>query len=79
MKISVKDFPKKVKPIRDNDIYTVHDLKYLKHLIVSMTREHPGKATLGHKHEGKEEVYIFLEGSGKMKLGESMFQPFDIR
>jgi mannose-6-phosphate isomerase-like protein (cupin superfamily) len=73
MKISLKDFPKKVKPIRKNEIYSVHDLDFLKHLTVAMTIEHPNKATTGHRHSNKEEVYIFLEGTGKMKLGERKF------
>ena len=74
MKISAEEFPKKVKPIRDNEIYSVHDLDFLNHLMVSMTVLHPGKATTGHKHDGdQEEVYIFLEGSGEMQLDEERF------
>ncbi|MEM7815628.1 MAG: cupin domain-containing protein [Candidatus Aenigmatarchaeota archaeon] len=70
MKISLKDFPKKVKPIRDTDVYSVHDLGFLEHLNVSMTILHKGKETSGHSHQNEEEVYLFLRGKGKMRLGE---------
>lgn len=73
MKISIQEFPKKVKPIRDNEIYSVHDLIYLDHLIVSMTILHPGKATTGHQHEKEEEVYLFVEGEGEMELNGKRF------
>ena len=73
MKINVKDFPKKVKPIRDNETYSVHDLEKLKHLVVSMTILHKKKSTMGHKHIKSEEVYIFIRGSGKMLLNTKKF------
>ena len=74
MKISIEEFPERVRPIRDNEVYSVHDLEYLEHLNVSMTVLHPGKATRGHSHEGdEEEVYFFVEGSGEMQLGEERF------
>lgn len=70
MKISLKEFPEKVKAIRNTDIYSVHDLSFLEHLVVSMTILHPGKETGGHSHKDEEEVYIFLEGWGEMQLGD---------
>ncbi|MCX6814782.1 MAG: cupin domain-containing protein [Candidatus Aenigmarchaeota archaeon] len=73
MKISLNEFPKKIKPIRDTDVYSVHDLVFLEHLNVSMTVLHPGKETSGNSHENEEEVYIFIKGSGKMQLGKEMF------
>ncbi|MCK4496752.1 MAG: cupin domain-containing protein [Candidatus Aenigmarchaeota archaeon] len=73
MKIYRKDFPKKVKPIRNTNVYSVHDLVFLKNLNVSMTVLHPDKATSGHSHEKEEEVYVFFEGSGEMQLGEEKF------
>ena len=73
MKISLSDFPKKVKPIRDTDVYSVYDLEKLKHLVVSMTMLHNKKATKGHKHAKAEEVYIFTKGSGRMQLNTSRF------
>ena len=74
MKIPVDEFPVRVKPIRNNEVYSVHDLEYLDHLMVSMTILHPGKCTRGHAHEGdEEEVYYFLDGEGEMQLGEERF------
>ncbi len=73
MKISLKEFPKKIKPIRDTDVYSVHDLAFLEHLNVSMTVLHEGKETSGNSHDNQEEVYIFIKGSGKMQLGEETF------
>ena len=28
------------------------------------------RSTFGHRHEGQEEVYVLLSGSGRMKLGD---------
>ena len=33
----------------------------------------PGKQTTGHKHEGQEEVYMFVEGTGEMLLDDNRF------
>ncbi len=74
MKIPHKKFSKKVKPIRETEIYSIHDLVFLKNLNVSMTVLHPRKATSGHEHKKEEEVYVFFEGSGRMQLGEERFR-----
>lgn len=76
MKLDIKDFAGRVKPIRDTDVYSVHDLEYLEHLNVSMTILHPGKATKGHEHEGIDEVYIVMDGRGELQLDEKRF-PID--
>ncbi len=73
MKIDIKNFPGKVKPIRDTDVYSVHDLEYLDHLNVSMTVLHPGKETQGHEHEGVDEVYIVVDGKGEFQMGDKKF------
>jgi mannose-6-phosphate isomerase-like protein (cupin superfamily) len=73
MKIDIKEFAGKVKPIRDTDVYSVHDLEYLEHLNVSMTILHPGKSTTGHEHEGADEVYMVMDGSGDMQLDDKRF------
>lgn len=73
MKISVREFPKRIKPIRDTDVYSVHDINFLNHLTLSMTVLHKGKHTLGHSHENEEEVYYFVKGYGKMQLGKHMY------
>ena len=30
----------------------------------------PGQATIAHLHERSEEIYLFTDGSGRMRLGE---------
>ena len=56
--------------VKQDDRYTVKDNKGLKNLIVSSTRLRPNKSTTGHKHEGQEEVYYFVQGTGKMELDD---------
>ncbi len=73
MKIDIKEFAGQVKPIRDTDVYSVHDLEYLDHLNVSMTILHPGKETSGHEHEGVDEVYMVMDGRGEMQLDSNRF------
>jgi len=57
--------------VKSTDVYDIHDLK-LEHMIISTTRLHSGKETRGHTHADKEEVYICLEGSGKLQVGEEL-------
>jgi mannose-6-phosphate isomerase-like protein (cupin superfamily) len=59
--------------VKQDDRYFVKDNTELKNLIVSSTRLNPRKSTTGHKHEGQEEVYFFLEGSGRMELDDETF------
>jgi mannose-6-phosphate isomerase-like protein (cupin superfamily) len=73
MKLDIKEFAGKVKPIRDNETYSVHDLEYLDRLNVSMTVLHPGKATNGHEHEGKDEVYLVVDGKGELQMDSRRF------
>lgn len=73
MKFHIDDFTKVAKKIRSSDVYDVYDLKFLENLVVSITRLHPEKATSGHSHENEEEIYIFIEGSGKMQIGDETF------
>ncbi len=74
LKIPYREFPKRVRPIRDNDVYSVHDTSdVLKNLNASMTVLHPDKATGGHSHEKEEEVYVFFDGAGEMQLGKDRF------
>jgi len=55
--------------VKQDDRYVVSDNIILKNLVVSSTLLHPNKSTTGHKHEGQEEVYIFIQGNGKMEVG----------
>ncbi|MFC1451815.1 cupin domain-containing protein [Verrucomicrobiota bacterium] len=73
MRFRLADFAEVAKEVRSTAIYDVHDLKTLKHLVVSMTHLHPRKETSGHAHERAEEVYMFLEGTGEMILDEERF------
>lgn len=55
---------------KQDDRYTVRDNTILKNLVLSSTDLYPNKSTSGHKHEGQEEVYMFVEGSGTMELDD---------
>ena len=73
MKFNISDFTRIAEKIRSTDVYDIYDLKVLKNITASMTILHPGKCTSGHSHENKEEVYLFLEGSGEMQMGDERF------
>ena len=66
--------------IKDNEVYKLKDNTTLNNLVVSSTDMKPHQTTNGHKHPGQEEVYYFIEGTGKMELGEEMIkvQPGDV-
>ena len=74
MKIDIKEFAGKIKPIRDTDVYSVHDLEYLNNLNVSMTILHPGKVTMGHSHENCDEVYVVMDGKGELQMDDRKFE-----
>ena len=59
--------------VKQDERYVVSDNTLLKNLILSSTRLNPGKETTGHRHEGQEEVYMFMEGTGEMLLDEKRF------
>ncbi len=73
MKFGIDEFRKVGKVVKDNDTYTVIDVRKLDDLVVSLTVLHPGKETGGHSHDDAEEVYNFGEGSGEMELGGQRF------
>ena len=60
------------KVLRDNEQYVVEDNSLLNNLTLSKTTLHPEKATNGHKHDGLEEIYIFLGGRGEIQVGEAV-------
>lgn len=66
MKLSICDIGGEI--VKDNETYILKDNKTLKNLVVSSTMLHPGKSTRGHLHEGQEEVYYFVSGTGYMEL-----------
>ena len=53
---------------KEDDRYIVKDNNLLKNLVVSSTDLKPMKSTSGHEHKGKEEVYFFVKGNGRMEL-----------
>lgn len=59
--------------VKQDERYVVRDNKTLKNLVLSSTRLNSGKETTGHRHEGQEEVYMFIEGTGEMLLNENRF------
>lgn len=60
--------------VKQDDRYVVSDNVLLNHMVVSSTLLHPNKSTTGHRHEGQEEVYIFIQGRGEMELGHKRFE-----
>ena len=60
--------------VKDNNIYKLRDNTALKNLVLSSTLLHPGKQTTGHEHQGQEEVYFFVTGSGEMLINEERFE-----
>ena len=61
------------KIVKEDDRYIVKDNTSLNNLVISTTTLHPDKSTSDHKHEGQEEVYIFMKGSGRMELDGKEF------
>ncbi len=68
MKVSIKDIGGEV--AKEDERYVVKDNTTLKNLVLSSTDLKPTMSTSGHKHEGQEEVYYFIKGSGKMELDD---------
>ena len=64
--------------IKDDDTYLVKDNRALNNLVVSSTRLYRGKQTQGHRHPGQEEVYVFVQGFGKMIVGNEDSKPFNV-
>jgi len=68
MRLSISDIGGEV--VKEDDRYVVKDNKTLNNLVVSSTQLYAGKSTSGHSHKGQEEVYYFVQGSGKIELDE---------
>lgn len=58
---------------KEDERYIVKDNPFGNTLVLSSTRLHGNQETTGHKHEGQEEVYFFIEGTGTMQLDDSYF------
>jgi mannose-6-phosphate isomerase-like protein (cupin superfamily) len=68
MKVNIQDIGGEV--AKEDERYIVKDNTSLKNLVLSSTDLKPYKSTSGHKHNGQEEVYYFIKGSGRMELDD---------
>ena len=59
--------------VKQDERYEVKDNTGLERLVVSSTRLHRGMSTGGHSHQGQEEVYQFVFGTGRMELDGDVF------
>ena len=57
---------------KEDDRYIVKDNPFGNTLVLSSTLLHARKTTSGHKHDGQEEVYFFIQGSGRMELDDQI-------
>lgn len=64
--------------IKDNETYVLKDNKTLKNLVLSSTKLYRNQSTRGHRHEGQEEVYFFVQGSGQMIVGNENDDSFRV-
>ena len=72
MKLNIYNIGGKV--VKDDDRYLVKDNPVGNKLILSSTLLEPNKSTSGHFHDGQEEVYFFMKGSGEMELDSERFK-----
>ena len=59
--------------VKDSDVYLLRDNKTLNNLVLSSTFLRANKCTTGHRHEGQEEVYMFITGEGEMEVDGRLF------
>ncbi len=71
MKVNINDIGGDI--VKDKETYLLKDNKLLKNLVLSSTDLKPNMSTRGHKHEGQEEVYFFIKGSGMMEINDNKF------
>lgn len=64
--------------VKDNETYLLKDNKTLNNLVLSSTKLYRGQSTRGHRHAGQEEVYLFVQGYGKMIVGDETDEPFEV-
>lgn len=64
--------------VKDNETYLLKDNKTLNNLVLSSTLLYRDQSTRGHRHPGQEEVYIFVQGTGQMIVGEETDAPFGV-
>ena len=64
--------------VKDNETYLLKDNRTLNNLVLSSTKLYRGQSTRGHRHPGQEEVYFFVQGFGKMIVGEEDSESFTV-
>ena len=55
--------------IKEDGRYVVRDNEVLEQLTLSSTELTPLSSTTGHDHDGTEEYYFFIAGTGMMEVG----------
>ena len=75
MKVNTNDIGGEV--VKSDERYVVTDNAFGNSLILSQTVLNEGKETTGHKHEGQEEVYFFVGGTGKIQLDDEFISVRD--
>lgn len=66
------------KVVRDTEVYLLKDNYDLRNLVLSSTKLYRNQQTRGHRHPGQEEVYFFIQGTGKMIVGGENDAPFHV-
>jgi oxalate decarboxylase/phosphoglucose isomerase-like protein (cupin superfamily) len=64
--------------VKENETYLLKDNKTLKNLVLSSTKLYRNQSTRGHRHPGQEEVYFFVQGSGRMIVGDEDSESFAV-
>lgn len=70
--MDIRQYKERAELIRDNETYKVYDLYILKDLSLTLTELNPRKETTGHSHKDADEIYVFIDGEGRIEIvGES--------
>lgn len=77
IKVNTRDIGGEI--VKDNEVYLLKDNKILNNLVLSSTTLYRNQQTRGHRHVGQEEVYFFIQGYGKMIVGEETSDPFNVK
>ena len=72
IKVNINDIGGSI--AKQDERYIVKDNQFGNKLVLSSTLLEPNMSTSGHFHNGQEEVYFFVSGSGKMLLNDETFE-----
>jgi oxalate decarboxylase/phosphoglucose isomerase-like protein (cupin superfamily) len=64
--------------VKSNEVYELKDNKTLRNLVLSSTKLYRDQSTRGHRHAGQEEVYFFVQGTGRMIVGDEDSESFAV-